>query len=241
MRETSSHFVLINQHEHGLLSGEIAFHWGNESFPGIRYNLVLAASLHDYSWTMIDSALPWNDESKRPYDFINIPDELRLEIYQRGLDDVEKIQPYTALVTSLHYCSFFTRGKSAEIDNFLDREKERQRRLRANYYNKNLQLNLSLLQLFDNISLYLCLNKPGVRKENEHPWYKNGFETFTDNNKSIKISASWKNKYTVAMDPFPFRKNWTTSLRYSLCRKSLGKDDPDLGRYYNQHITFIPE
>src|SRR5699024_12688172 len=64
---------------------------------------------------------------------------------------------------------------------------------------------LARLQLGDNLSLYICLNKPGVEKEKEHPFFKDGIPISplipTVNHKHIH--GYWIDKDTVTFEHLP--------------------------------------
>lgn len=239
IRENDRFFILIRQHDHGLLSGEIAANWGNPDFAVPDHELVLTTSLHDLSWIETDNALRWNDEIDRPYDFTSLPFETRLPMYENGLDLTEQLNPYGGLLTSKHYCSFFNEGESEKTDLFLQREHRRQKRLRRVFFGKPVKIHLRHLQLWDNLSLYVCLNRPGATKQEEHPWFKDGIQAVTRKGQPVKIDLHWLNERTITIDPFPFAESWSTTFRYSKVRKSLGPKDPDSQKTFRQHIRFV--
>lgn len=236
IRETETEFICIHQHDHAQLSGWIAANWGNEQIPPLlepKFPLILAASLHDVGWIPLDQKPVWNEEKKKPYSFMDEPLERKLSQYQKGVSRVEREDPYAALLCSLHYTSFFpyeTRLKLGEpAITYVEKEQKRQKKLKA-FLKKNgrleelakTQTDLSLLKLWDNISLYVALNQPSVPKENEHPWYKNGFSPIKldKTKKQIKFNANWQNEREIRLSPFPFE----SSLPYSLPFRKLNKN-----------------
>ncbi|HET7656662.1 MAG TPA: DUF3891 family protein [Bacillales bacterium] len=240
VRENGVFFTLIRQNDHALLSGEMASHWGNKTFAKPSNKLVLTTSLHDLSWIDSDASLHWNESRNTPYDFTNLPFVRRLPMYKKGLDFTEKLHPYGGLLTSLHYSSFLKEGEDLNADRFLHVEKTRQEKLRDNFFEDPIENDLQQLQMFDRLSLYVCLNEPGTPKEKEHHWYKNGIQTTDKEGNPVTISLRWLNERTVTLNPFPFSESWSTTLSYSMVRKSLGSNDPDFNKVYNQHIRFVP-
>ncbi|HET7579870.1 MAG TPA: DUF3891 family protein [Bacillales bacterium] len=241
IRETDNFFILIHQHDHGLLAGEIANYWGNANFTEPPHRLVLTAALHDLSWIESDTQLHWNDKENRPYDFTSLPLETRLPMYEKGLDKTEKITPYGGLLVSSHYSSFFKEEQGEEVRQFLKKEENRRGRWKEKFFDKPLDSDLHQLQLWDNLSLYICLNPPGTHKEQEHPWFKNGIQAVTKDEQKVTIHLRWLNERTVALEPYPFKKSWSTTLPYAKVRKSLGPDDPDVKKTFRQYIRFVPE
>lgn len=245
VRETATHYVLIRQHDHGVLAGNLAYHWGNPPFFPLPYELTVAAALHDFSWIDADAKIPWNVAEDRPWNFTDLPANERFPAYQNGLNKLEKINAYSALLASLHYCSFIDSKKGSPDPaaiRFLQKERKRQSRLKKRHphFRKNLMVRLAYLQLMDHLSLYCCLNKPGTPKNEEHPWYRDGFSVPIKNDRRIHLNARWKNDSTIALDPFPFHRPFSTLIPYMLCRKTLGKKDPDLEKIHYQPLTFVP-
>jgi hypothetical protein len=234
IRENTNSYDLITQHDHGILSGEIAYHWGNEHFPKATFEQILAATYHDFGWFEKDSQPIWDNENNRPYDFINYPTSKKLGIYTDGINHLEKLHPYCALLTSLHYCSFFHQRKDSDVQHFIVTEKRRQSRLMKTVPLERIQDELSFLKLCDDLSLYVSLNEPGINKQSEHPWYKNGV-TYRNNKEEIVFHLKWENETDISISPFPFKQEWSTTIRY----KTLVKGTRKVSQEYVNKISFI--
>ena len=67
-----------------------------------------------------------------------------------------------------------------------------------------------LLKFCDELSLYVCMNKPGVEKEDEIDLFKDGFEgTEMFNSKEEKpIQAEWIDEETIRITRFHFKWNF---------------------------------
>src|SRR5699024_9972063 len=67
---------------------------------------------------------------------------------------------------------------------------------------------LALLKLADNLSLYLCLNHPGVTKEAEHFFFKKGIRVASSvaewKSGAEKLTANWKNQSRIEVGGIPY-------------------------------------
>ncbi|QYJ16934.1 hypothetical protein Rxycam_02770 [Rubrobacter xylanophilus DSM 9941] len=207
VRETAGGFLLVEQHEHGLLSGEFARRWRERPRP---YGAtVYAVANHDVGWRKLDRKPLWNREAGRPYSFVDYPLGPRLEAYRRGIDLVEAESPYAGLLCSMHYCRF-VRGLEEAAD-FVAAEERRQERLRRALSGEELagiSRNFLLLRLCDGLSLFVCLNEPG---RNEHPWYREGFRF-----RGERLRPLWEDRRTLRLEPNPFREPFELRLPYRL-------------------------
>jgi hypothetical protein len=223
IRENQDHFVLITQHDHGQISGVLSRYWKEEYFSGMdRYeDVIFAINEHDRSWIGLDDTPFWNDREQTPYSFVDFPLIPKLVFYKLGVEEIEQRNPYAALLCSLHYSSFFQDRKEKASLDYLDDEWLRQKSLiRQLNLNENdiqgqMKFHFQLLQFCDNLSLYLCLNEPGVAKRNEHLWFRQGFpksEQFGFTN-GKQIKASWLDDKHVSVSPFPFKHQFQVMLK----------------------------
>ncbi|MCZ8512708.1 DUF3891 family protein [Paenibacillus filicis] len=228
IREQADAFVLIAQHDHGFVSGEFAQGLKDacygEAGDGRREDTVLAAYEHDRSWIGLDAVPLWNDQANRPYSFMDYPLAPKLGSYRKGLDELERMNPYAALLASLHYASFFVKTEEAEGEMFYRHERERQKRLRDQIQTPGgtVERHFKLLQLCDDLSLYVCLNEPGTAKEAEHPWFRSGFarsEAFHSLG-DRPLVGRWLDERTMTVDGTPFREAFVLHLR----SKRVAKD-----------------
>jgi hypothetical protein len=211
VRERPDSYVLIKQHDHGLISGEFARHWTEQPRP--LEPTLYAIMEHDIGWRSLDSSVRWNEGSGKPYSFANYPTEPKLRAYKEGLNFLEARSPYAACLCSMHYASLV--GDSEEEARFRKSEAVRRRKI-ENMMNKeesaNLEHNFHLLQLCDDLSLFVCLNEPG---RNEHPWYENGFSF-----EGAKFVPVWEDRSTLRLDPNPFSGPFDLVVPYTLVEKN---------------------
>lgn len=241
--ERTDSFIMIPQHEHAKISGEFAHNWNDKYFQGIerKEEVVLAVREHDRGWIDLDAAPLWNQEKQKPYSFMDYPLEPKLAYYKKGIDEVEKTSRYAGLLCSLHYVSFLKNEEKPVGKKFVEQEEKRQGLLIkecriTGESEKSLWFQLGLLKFCDNLSLYICLNEPGVKKEDEHPFYRNGIPPVFPFTNNKPIQAQWVNPETVILFENPMVKE----LQVQLTIKVVTKDEilrKGLGQAYAESPT----
>ncbi|NBI30542.1 DUF3891 family protein [Chengkuizengella marina] len=228
--EQEDKFTMIEQHEHANASGEMAKHWNMKYFQNKdRWNdVLLAVYEHDRGWIELDAVPFWNDHKQVPYSFMDFPLPSKLRAYQYGIDTVEEKNRYAGLLCSLQYTSLISEvSDDPQAVPFLAYEQNRQnniiKQLIKNESQKiDLYFHLSFLQFFDELSLYICLNEPGTKKENEHVWFRDGF-TKSNNFPFMKgqsIIAYWEDENHVKLSTFPFVKDFEINLKIKKVMKT---------------------
>ena len=99
-----------------------------------------------------------------------------------------------------------------------------------------------LLQLCDDISLYVNMNAPGVPKDQEHPWFKEGFDMSIDGE---KVMASWASEHEIRLRPFLFEQAWSASVKWKYVLKAKIDQQGvakafDGAAWTDQTVTFVP-
>ncbi|MBW3112675.1 MULTISPECIES: DUF3891 family protein [Bacillaceae] len=220
IRETEDSFLMIKQHDHAYVSGETIKHFNKNLLKSddLFDDFVYAAHQHDRSWIGLDDTPIWNDGKQIPFTFSDYPLLPKLAFYKMGVDEVEKVNLYAALLCSLHFCSFFAKSKDPDCLRFLQDEARRQHEIRNQLTKLDEELltqHFQLLQLSDNLSLYFCLNEPGVEKEYEHPWFKDGFKnTGNFHPRNQLLLSRWVNEHEVTFDVYPFETDFHVTLPY---------------------------
>jgi hypothetical protein len=218
VRERTDSFLLIRQHDHGLISGEFANRWTGR--PGPPGSALYAIANHDIGWRELDGAVCWNEEENRPHSFTDHPLEPKLRAYREGLDLLESRERYAACLCSMHYARFVEGAESEAAVRFREDELRRQERLKDGMSVEEVESfepNFRLLQVCDNLSLFVCLNEPG---ENEHPWYRDGIG-FGE----ARFEPVWEDERVLRLEPDPFSEPFGVSIPYRL----VGKDRRHLG------------
>ncbi|MNI05060.1 hypothetical protein D3C73_580040 [compost metagenome] len=227
VRETDPYFVMTTQHDHAEFSSKVASYFAESLLGESKYSsdVLFAIQQHDRGWIRLDDTPIWNDRNNVPFSFIDFPLLPKLILYKKGLDEVEEMNDYAALICSLHYSAFkhIQRSQITDCIDFIRHEAERQNRLKAqlDYPDEEMIVrHFRLLQLCDEISLYVCMNNPGVIKENEHPWYREGFEIMIDDQ---KIHAHWMSENEIVISPFIFKSEVTATTKSKHVPKELIK------------------
>lgn len=236
--EREHSFIMIPQHDHAKISGEIARYWRDEFFYGIdrKDEVILAIYEHDRGWIELDAAPVWNDQQEKPYSFMDYPMEPKVACYQKGIAEVEEMNKYAGLLCSLHYAAFFLHETASAGRQFLNEEIRRQQNLLNGLAIKDkqtLHYHLNMLRFCDNLSLYICLNKPGVQKENEHPFFRNGIPHSFPFANHQPIHAQWIGQETVSLSAFPLKKELQVQLEF----KEVKKEDIQLNGILNAYTN----
>jgi hypothetical protein len=226
--EREQEFVMITQYEHSLLSGKVAESWKQAYFKGIhrRDDAIYAISEHDDCWIDLDETPFWDDLHQVPYSFYNFPLVPKLTFYRHGLAQMEQINPYATLLCSLHFASFYQGTSDPNGKQYYREEEKRQERLKNSLQlhsqkaTAELAFHFQLLQFCDDLSLYVCLNEPGVSKEDEFLWYRDGFSQNFAFAKGQGLMAHWLDHETVSVSPFPLEHAITHSLPLKKVSKS---------------------
>ncbi|ALX49305.1 DUF3891 family protein [Lentibacillus amyloliquefaciens] len=226
VREQQDSYIMIEQHHHAQVSGQLAANLKDSFFleEDFKPSVLYAITNHDFAWKMIDKQPFWNDEKNTPYTFTDFPNPAKTVFYKHGVDEVEKHDRYAALLCSEHYARFLLDDAAEESQLFVQKERERQKRLIQfiDGYEENIfNVHRDLLRLFDSLSLYVCMNNPGVSKQNEHPFFKDGLPvpkslTFFHTN---KIDMHWKDEQSIEMGVFPF----SSPVDITIYQKSVPK------------------
>jgi hypothetical protein len=101
--------LLVTQPDHAHFSGELLSLWRAGGLPEHprRDDLLFAAREHDNGWREADAAPRWNAASGRPHDFMTLPRQERIEIWERGTCRFAAERPYAALLITRHALNLF--------------------------------------------------------------------------------------------------------------------------------------
>ncbi|OAB48150.1 DUF3891 family protein [Paenibacillus antarcticus] len=248
-RERKDDWVMFDQHKHGLLAGKFA-----EALHSARFRIskrwkeaLYAVKDHDRGWIYLDDNPFWNDTQDTPYTFMDFPVAVKLTFYSKGLDEIQVNSPYAALLCSLHFERLLVQANFEHpiLTKYMEQEQKRRKHIQLELdlidFTNNSELNydLHVLKFCDDLSLYLCLNEPGVDKEHEFPWWRDGFAVseYFDCTEGEIIQAYWKNPTTVELSPFPFDSAFSVELT---CRIVSKRDIVKMGiteAYYKTEET----
>ncbi len=100
---------LITHPEHGRIAAELCRRWGNERFqrPDHADTLELAAAHHDDGWYELDGRPSFNAEQARPAHFLELPLEVTVGPYGRGVDSVYARDRHVGALVSMHWAGLY--------------------------------------------------------------------------------------------------------------------------------------
>ena len=190
--ETETGWWLIAHQDHARLAADFAAHWGNGLFarPRPRGEVLEGIGVHDDGWVARDRQPSVTREGKpaafsaelvgrySAFEEIDLADYLAVR--ERAVEEVERRCAYAALLVSMHTHNLLTERADRStirteqlplLDAFLERQVQRQGRLRAqvredarfatdDVSDEAMRNNFRLLQATDNLSLLSCVAFP---------------------------------------------------------------------------------
>lgn len=245
IRKRQDDIVMIAQDNHARISGIFASNWKNSFFyaSGKRESVELAINEHDRGWIPLDKKPFLNDRTKLPFSFMDFPNDSKLVFYKHGIDEVEEMDAYSSLLCSHHYARFALNDSSVESQRFISKEKERQNRIKQmmDFDQKAFQFHYDLLNFCDNLSLYVCLNEPGITKEKEHYFFKKGLpvpSTFTFCSDD-QVGIRWVNTQTILLSEFLFDKPVGIEIKQKVVSKKQIIEEGILLAYENAPVERV--
>lgn len=243
VREDQENLIFITQHDHAYISGEFLMHFKKDFIDLEHYeSLKFAVHQHDRAWIIPDANPIMNDATNFPYTFIDYPEKLKIHFYKIGIEQVNQANSYAAILCSMHYSSFFKHSNSDAGKQFYERELLRQQHLMNKLkipHDRLLQYQLKILRFCDNLSLYVCMNKPGITKDEEINTFKKGFSgsEFFSTSGERKIVAFFKDRNIVKFNHSPFEESFNIKIHLKRISKQLIKDIGLADAYANEITT----
>ncbi|MGQ0550874.1 MAG: DUF3891 family protein [Armatimonadota bacterium] len=224
VRRHDGELILIRQLDHSALSGEFARHWGNERFerPAPLEPVALASARHDEGWRGPDDE-PYFDPAQRgPLHFRDITVPEHVVLYAKGVDRITALDPYAGLLVSMHGAGFYARrygtfpvkmSKLTEevrevADAFVAEQEALQAALkrhiwdpmqRRSEFERRLWTHYELLQVWDRLSLFVCLNDPSRPAED-----RLGPMPVTADGPVTELRVRTTGDGVMMLDPYPF-------------------------------------
>jgi len=258
--------VVIRQTDHAFLTGFFAREWGNETFtrPEPFASFCLAAAEHDNGWQEWELAPGVDLKSFAPYNFMSVPTEEHVALYQRGIERAVKADLYAGLLVAAHCAGLYDRSKATmpgysakyvkaqeqhHANDFVQRLRLQQLRLKVDLRNnpetkpftdeKLIKANTQRLDALDRLSLFFCLGGAEDTVIEGVPVNEEGEEV------DWEIRRAGRNEFTLA--PYPFRRG---PLEFAILARRVPKrrytDDIELQKtltaapFYNIRFTLRP-
>jgi hypothetical protein len=215
---------LIRQTDHAALSGTLAEYWGNDRFqrPEPYDPVVLAAALHDNGWQEWEEQPKINPATHAPCQFTDLPVAEHLAFYLQGVQRVVARDRYAGLLVNMHCAGLYkqrygvdpslpvkhyTPEEGRVVGQFMDRLEAQQQQLvqelrdaglPAAYTDEaTLWANYKLLQIYDRLSLYLCM--PPLHERSLGPAPQG------DRRQEVDLALRPAGTRRVSISPYPFR------------------------------------
>lgn len=101
--DRGDHFLLIAQHDHALLAGQLAERLGNRWFDGPepRREAILGIEMHDCGWPLHDDA-PTLNPAGLPLHVMETPVDVAVRVWSESAALAGQTDPYAGLLVSLH-------------------------------------------------------------------------------------------------------------------------------------------
>lgn len=160
VNQTETGWEIIYHRAHALLAAQIAGHWQQKDRPERSVETIAAISCHD------DLEKEWEGNqltpAGTPLDF-TLDQEISVERLNRLVTNAQYRGRWVAMLISMHMSFLYEgmRGKSAELDEFLDKQKELQQQ-----WQQDLQLSqaeaekaYAFMQWCDRLSLILSMRQ----------------------------------------------------------------------------------
>ncbi len=114
IQEQGDQLILIRQTDHAMLSGFFARALGNKVFsrPEPFESFCLAAAEHDNGWNEWELLPQIDSKTFTPYNFMSIPTEDHVALYQRGIERVVRVDRYAGLLVSMHCAGLYDRTRA---------------------------------------------------------------------------------------------------------------------------------
>jgi hypothetical protein len=206
--------LLITQPDHAHFTGELLALWREDGLPDHprRADLLFAGREHDNGWREADSAPHCDVIRGRPHDFMSIPREERIAIWERGTARFAGSRPYASLLIACHALALHNdRRGEPEWQAFFAYLDELERGLReaTGVASEEVAADYPFLDLGDLASLAIC-------NRWSEPFVRHGVHgAFSDG--------------TLHLDPFPLAGATSFTIP---CRRIPGRPyrgDADLG------------
>jgi len=226
IQEQGEHLVLIRQTDHAVLAGHFARELGSEEFalPQPQDSFILAATEHDNGWNEWELLPEIDQVTFLPFSFMSIPTRDHIELYQRGIERVVKVDRYAGLLVSMHCLGLYDRmratmpgfsakyvkaNESQTVNDFLQTLRLQQLRLKVDLRadprmkdfteEKWLETNLLRLEALDRLSLYVCMGPLEGATIDAVPADYHGNE--------VDWNLQPEGSSAVMLEPYPFRRD----------------------------------
>ena len=168
-------WVLVDQVEHARVSGDLARSWGGAGFtpPDPHHTVVSAIYRHDDGWPVYDQAPDTDPAAGLPCEFTEMEMHTANAIWSGSIEKVADLGPLAQYIVASHFVTLRCEGQRAdspEAVRFIRTYRARCQQWLAEWQQaspantpQRAHTALAHLQLFDALSLWLCLRSADGR------------------------------------------------------------------------------
>lgn len=213
--------LLVNQIDHAAFAAELLSLWRTDGLPENprRQALLRGTREHDNGWAEADSA-PRRRPEGGPHEFRSIPGDLRLEIWNRGVERRVNNDPEAAVYVVRHALELHrgykpTDASSVDWDEALTRWQslEDELRERTHLAEDDLAADYRFLFIADTVSLAACLrwSEPVERRGT-----------------TMRVEPVNDLSVTLSLEPFPLAGSTSFKMRCRIVPDRTFTSDTDL-------------
>ena len=163
---------LITQPDHARFAAELLRLWCADGLPEHprREDLLFSVREHDNGWDEADATPRMDRRTGRPLAFADLPSDLRIELWERGVARFAKTRPYAALLILQHSLVLHEGRHGPHWDGFRGRMEDRRRDLLAGVEMEpaTVDVDYPWLALADALSLTICDGRWGPFQHRGH-------------------------------------------------------------------------
>ena len=216
---------VIRMRDHLALADQFGRGFGNKNFATLcpRELMEFVAANHDAGWHAVDDKLGLDADTHLPLNLLQTPLQDLIKAGPNSVVHNQAHHPFCGLMVSLHVCGLYNGrfGLSDKIvvdalpedarpmfQAMLDNEVRRQERLKAQLAvdpaarewieERMLFHNYKILQFFDTLALYFCMEHAGARQESTFANVPRAVED------DVTVTVTPVDESTYRLNPFPF-------------------------------------
>lgn len=214
VRTEDGGLLIVSQGDHARLSGQFAASWGNELFaaPEPHESVLRAAAFHDCGWAAYDTRPLYDAAAGAPPTFLRVPfDAVQVAAHEDGIAWLTRIDAYAGLLMSRHRTGLMrarygtlerpapppARELGPEAADFLARTEAAQAEALRTVDAAAFAFNYHLLQVWDVLSLWLCMGEPKATTIAPVPVDRAGVDR-----RALTLTPGADD--TIHIDPYPF-------------------------------------
>ncbi|MGB0371960.1 MAG: DUF3891 family protein [Opitutales bacterium] len=232
----------VSQAHHSDCVGQIAAAWGNEDFatPAPRDSMLRLAFEHDLAWAQEDISPTWNEAQGIPHDYITLPYDTHIAIYQNGTQQTASKDPYAGYLLSMHGVGIYNKRFGTDpgqirpirnpeeqtiIDTYIAEEAKFRESLMEDMGSLDsmservIQTNYALMQVWDRLGLLIC---KGTCEDFQIGYVPKGYDT----DEKITLNFEYMGEHRYKICPYPFTEK---EVDFSVLSRVI--DDPEIGSY----------